>query len=100
MRVIYRRAIGVPVIDVLIVNLHDHIADGKHTELFTLLPSFCLSSKFDLNATATSLQNVFGNHLSTNTTSAFPSEMKRWVKFARLKLKKHQKKAKNRKTVS
>ena len=26
--------------DVLIVNLHDRMADKKHTELFTLLPLF------------------------------------------------------------
>ena len=67
----YWRAIGVPVMDALIVNLHDLMADRKHTELFTLLPSLCLSSKFDLNATATSLQNAFGDDLSTNTTSVF-----------------------------
>ena len=34
----YRRAIGVPVMDALIVNFHDGMADRKHTELFTLLP--------------------------------------------------------------
>ena len=44
--------------DALIVNLHDLMGDRKHTELFTLLPSVCLSSKFDLNATATSLQKA------------------------------------------
>ena len=67
----YRRGIGVPVMDALIVNLHDHMADRKHKVLFTLLPSVCLSSKFDLNATSTSLQNAFGDDLSTNTTSVF-----------------------------
>ena len=76
-------AIRVPVMDALIVNLYDCMADRKHTELFTLLPSVCLSSKFDLNATATSLQNAFGNDFSTNTTSVFRSEMKRWVKFCK-----------------
>ena len=73
----YRRAIGVPVMDALIVNLHDRMADGNHTELLTLLPSVCLSSKFDLNATAASLQNAFGDDLSTNAASVFRSEMKR-----------------------
>ena len=57
--------------DTLIVNLHDCMADRKHIELFTLLSSVCLSSKFDFNATATSLQNAFGDDLSTNTLSAF-----------------------------
>ena len=73
----YRRAIGVPVMDALIVNLHDRMADGNHTELLTLFPSVCLSSKFDLNATAASLQNAFGDDLSTNAASVFRSEMKR-----------------------
>ena len=67
----YRRAIGVPVMNALFVNLHHRMADRKHTDLLTLLPSVCLSSKFDLNATATSLQNAFGNDLSTNITSVF-----------------------------
>ena len=44
----YRRVIGVPVMDALIVNLHDRKADRKHTELYTLLLSVFLSSKFDL----------------------------------------------------
>ena len=34
--------------DALIVNLHDRKADRKHTELYTLLLSVFLSSKFDL----------------------------------------------------
>ena len=38
----YRRVIGVPVMDALIVNLHDCMADRKHTELLTLLPSVYL----------------------------------------------------------
>ena len=63
----YRRGIGVPVMDALIVNFHDRMADRKHTELFTLLPFICLSSKFDLNITVTSLQNAFGDDMSTNT---------------------------------
>ena len=62
----YRRAIGVPVLDVLIVNLHDRMADKKHTELFTLLPLFVFHP-----LSATSLQNAFGDNLSTNTTSVF-----------------------------
>ena len=59
----YRSAIEVPVMDALIVSLHDPMADRKHIELLTLLPSVCLSSKLDLNATATSLQNDFGDDL-------------------------------------
>ena len=57
--------------DALNVNLHDRMADRKHAELFTFLPSVCLSSKFDLNATATSLQNVFGDDLSTKTNKCY-----------------------------
>ena len=45
--------------------------------------SVCLSSKFDFISTATSLQNTFGDDLSTNTTRVFRSEMKRWVKFCK-----------------
>ena len=47
--------------------------------------SVCLSSKFDFNSAATSLQNTFGDDLSTNTTRVFRSEMKRWVKFCKRK---------------
>ena len=49
--------------------------------LYILLSSVCLSSKLDRSATATSLQNAFGDDLLTNTTSVFQSEMKCWVKF-------------------
>ena len=59
----YRRGIGVPVMDALIIRLHDRMADRKHTELFILLPSVCLSSKFDVNATATYFQNAFVDDL-------------------------------------
>ena len=55
----------------LIVNLHDSMVDRKHTELFIFLPSVCLSSTFDLNTTATLLQNAFGDDLLTNTASVF-----------------------------
>ena len=74
--------------DALIVNLHDRVEHRKHTELFTLLPSVCLSSKFDLNVTATSLQNAFGHDLSTTKTSVFRSEMKRRVKFCKTETEK------------
>ena len=33
----YRRAIGAPVMDELIINLRGRVADRKHTELFKLL---------------------------------------------------------------
>ena len=80
--------------DALIVNLHDRMADEKHTELFTLLSSVCLSSKFDLNATAILLQKAFGDDLATNTTSAFRSEMKRWVKVCKTETEKASKESK------
>ena len=79
--------------DALIVNLYDRMTDRKHTELFTLLPSVCLSSKFDLNATAASLQSAFDD-LSTKTTSVFQSEMKRWVKFCKTETEKASKESK------
>ena len=91
----YWRAIGVPAMDTLIANLHDRMADTKHTELFTLLPSVCLSSKCDLNATATSFQKAFGDDLSTNTASVFRSEMKRWVKFCNTEIEKASKESKD-----
>lgn len=77
----YRRSIGVPVMDALIINLYDRMADRNHTDLFTLLPSVCLSSQFDVDVTATLLLNAFCDDLSTNTASLFRSELKRWVKF-------------------
>ena len=80
--------------DAIIVNLHDCMADRKHTELFTLLPSVCLSSKFDLNATATSPQNAFGDDFSKNTTSVFRSEMKRLDKFCKAEIEKAPKESK------
>ena len=80
--------------DALIVNLHDRMEDRKHTELFTLLPSVCLSSKFDINVTATSLQNAFGHDLSTTKTSVFRSEMKRRVKFCKTETEKASKESK------
>ena len=72
----------------LVVNLHDRVADRKHTELFILLTSVCLSSKFDVNVSATSLQNAFGDNLATNTTSVFQSEMNCWVKFCKTETEK------------
>ena len=33
----------------LINNLEDRMADRSHTELFSLLPSVCLSKQFDIN---------------------------------------------------
>ena len=59
-----------------------------------MLPSVCLLSKFDLNATAASLQNAFGDDLPTNTTSVFRSEMKRWVKFCKTVTEKASKESK------
>ena len=94
LKIAIARAIGVPVMDALIVNLYDRMADGKHTELFTLLSSVCLSSKFDLNATAILLQKAFGDDLPTNTTSAFRSEMKRWVKVCKTETEKASKESK------
>ena len=90
----HRRVIGVPVMDALIANLHDRMADRKLTELINLFPSVCLLSKFDLNATATSLQSALGDDLSSNTTSVFRSEMKRWVKFCKTETEKASKESK------
>ena len=43
----YRRSIAIPVMDNLINNLQDRMADRKHTEIFSLLPSVCLSEHFN-----------------------------------------------------
>ena len=45
----YRQSIDILVMVNLINNLEDRMADRSHTELFSLLPSVCLSKQFDIN---------------------------------------------------
>ena len=59
----YRRSITIPVMDNLINNLEDRMADRKHTEIFSLLPSVCLSEHFNLNTSAEELIKHFGDDL-------------------------------------
>ena len=45
----YRRSIAISVMDNLINNLEDRMADRKHIEICSLLPSVCLSEHFNLD---------------------------------------------------
>ena len=76
----YRQSIVIPVMDSLINNLEDRIADRKHTEIFSLLPSVCLSEHFNLDTSAEELIKHFGDDLQYKMPTIFRSELKRWVK--------------------
>ena len=59
----YRRSITISVMDNLINNLKDRMADRKHTEIFSLLPSVCSSEHFKLDTSAEKLIKHFGDDL-------------------------------------
>ena len=48
----YSRSIAILAMDNLTNNLEDRMADRKHTEIFSLLPSVCLSKHFNLDTSA------------------------------------------------
>ena len=78
----YRRAIAVPLMGDLVTNLSDRMADRSHTELFSLLPSVCLSPQFNFETSVSSLLKSFATDLpSGKTPIIFRSEMKRWVSY-------------------
>ena len=66
--------------DNLIYNLEDIIADKKRTEIFSLLPSVCLSEHFNLGNYTEKLIRRFGDDLERKIPSICRSELKRCVK--------------------
>ena len=76
----YRRSIAIPVMVNRINNLEDRMSDRKHTEIFSLLPSVCLSEHFNLDTSAEELIKIFGDDLQCKVSAIFRSELKRWVK--------------------
>ena len=76
----YRRSIAIPVMANRINNLEDRMSDRKHTEIFNLLPSVCLSEHFNLDTSAEELIKIFGDDLQCKVSAIFRSELKRWVK--------------------
>ena len=78
----YRQATGVPVINVLITNLDDRIADKNHTELFSLLSTVYLPPQVNFeNSVICLLQSFVTGLLSGKTPIIFQSEMKRWISY-------------------
>ena len=75
-----RRSIAVSVMDNLINNLEDKVTDRKHTVIFSLLPSVCLSEHFHLDTSTDELINHFGDKLPCKISTTYRSELKRWVK--------------------
>ena len=55
----YRRASGIPLMNALVINMDDRMADCNHTELFSLLPTVCLSQR----PTSKTQLHAFCNHL-------------------------------------
>ena len=78
----YRRAIAIPLMNALITNLGDRMEDRNHTELFSLLPTVCLSPQFNFENSVSSLLRSFATDLpSGKTPIIFRSEMKRWISY-------------------
>ena len=44
-------------------NLEERMADRKHTEISSILPSVCLSERFNLDTSAEELIKHFGDNL-------------------------------------
>ena len=82
----YRRSIAIPVMDNFINSLEDRMTDRKHTEIFSLLPSVCLSEHFNLDTSAEELIKHFGDKLQCKVPAIFQSELKRWVKQWRIEM--------------
>ena len=57
----YLPSIAIPVMDNLLNNLEDRMADRKHTAIFSILPSVCLSEHFNLDTSAEDLIKHFGD---------------------------------------
>ena len=72
--------------DSLINNLEDTITDKKHTEIFSLLPSVCLSEHFKLDTSAEELIKHFGDDLQCKIPTIFRSELKIRVRQWRIRM--------------
>ena len=84
----YRRSIAIPVMDNLISDFVNRMADRSHTELFSLLPSVCLSKQFDFDNTVDDLIKNFGDDLKCNIPTIFRSELGRWIKQWEIEMEK------------
>ena len=80
----YRLSIAVPVMDNIIDNLEDRMADRKHTEIFSLLLSVCLLEHFNLGTSTEELIKHFQEDLQCKILTTFRSKLKRWVKQWRI----------------
>ena len=72
----YRQSIAIPVMNNLINKLKDRMADRKHTEIFSLLPTVCLSEHFNLHTSVEELIKYFGDDLQCKILTIFRSELK------------------------
>ena len=57
----YLSSIAIPVMDNLINNLEDRMADRKHTAIFSILPPICVSEHLNLDTSAEDLIKHFGD---------------------------------------
>ena len=57
--------------DKLINNLGDRMADRKHTEIFSLLPSVFLSEHFNFDTSAEELIKHIGGDLNVRSQQSF-----------------------------
>ena len=62
------------------------MADRKHTEIFSLLPTVCLSEHFNLHTSVEELIKYFGDDLQCKILTIFRSELKIWVKQWRIEM--------------
>ena len=60
------------------------MADSKQAEVFSLLPSVCLSEHFSFDTSTEELIKHFGDNLQCKIPTIFRSELKRWVKQWRI----------------
>ena len=72
--------------DSFINNLEGRMADRKHTEIFSLLPSVWLSEHFNLDTSAEELIRHFGEDLQCKIPTIFRSKLNRWVKQWRVEM--------------
>ena len=57
----YLSSIAIPVMDNLINNLEDRMADRKHTAIFSILSPICVSEHLNLDTSAEDLIKHFGD---------------------------------------
>ena len=95
----YCRAIGIPVMNALMSNLNNRMADRSQTKPFSLLPKVCLSPQFNFeNSVACFLQSFRTDLPSGKKLILFWSEIKRWIRYCqRIEKKKENSKKTERK---